>query len=165
VFGIALTGKWRAEGLGLTRPFSGAGYILLAGVVACAAIFLGGLAVRNFGPGYSVPLTRSWQYCIWALEQEFILQGIFFLRLEEIVGGRRAVFASAALFAVAHIPNAVLTVLSLCGGVLFCELFRRARNLYPLGVIHAALGLTIARSFPDRWLHHMRVGIAYLIHH
>jgi membrane protease YdiL (CAAX protease family) len=94
--------------------------------------------------------------------QEFILQGIFFVRLESVLGSRRAVLSSATLFAVAHIPSPILTILSFCGGILFCGLFRRWRNLYPLGVIHAALGLTITASLPDRWLHHMRVGIGFL---
>jgi len=66
------------------------------------------------------------------------------------------------LYALAHIPNLLLTALSFVGGMLFCEFFRRWRNLFPLGVIHGALGMTIAASFPDRWLHHMRVGIGYL---
>jgi hypothetical protein len=56
-------------------------------------------------------------------------------------------------------------MLSFCGGVLFCKMFRRWRNLYPLGIIHGALGLTIAASFADKWLHHMRVGIGYLLIH
>ena len=38
-------------------------------------------------------------------------------------------------------------------------------ELYPLGIIHGGLGLTIAASLPDRWLHHMRVGIGYLRFH
>jgi len=59
----------------------------------------------------------------------------------------------------------LLTVLSFLGGLLFCELFRRWRNLYPLGIIHAALGLTIAASLPDKWLHHMRVGMGDLTLH
>ena len=37
--------------------------------------------------------------------------------------------------------------------------------LFPLGVVHAALGLTIAASLPDSLLHHMRVGIGYLMYH
>jgi len=41
-------------------------------------------------------------------------------------------------------------------------MFRRYRNIFPLGLVHAALGLTIAASLPDHWLHHMRVGIGYL---
>ena len=81
------------------------------------------------------------------------------------MGSRRAVLAAAGLFAVAHIPSPLLTLLSFLGGILFCELFRRFRNLYPIGIIHGALGLTIAASLPDHWLHHMRVGIGYLRFH
>lgn len=160
---VAIAGKWNTREMGLRRPLSGAGYILIAGAVTCAAIGGCGTLLRFGGPAHSVPLTRSWQYAIWALEQEFILQSIFFIRLEELLGGGRAVFAAAALFALVHVPSPVLTPLSLLGGILFCELFRRWRNVYALGIIHAALGLTIAASFPDRWLHHMRVGIGYLM--
>jgi hypothetical protein len=164
VVGFALAGKWSPSELGLTQPLDGAVYILLAGALACGGISLMGIAFRSIGPGHSVPLTRSWQYAIWALQQEFILQCIFFVRLEEVVGSRRAVLAAATLFALVHIPSPLLTSLSLLGGILFCELFRRWRNLYAIGIIHAALGLTIAASFPDRWLHHMRVGIGFLVH-
>jgi membrane protease YdiL (CAAX protease family) len=162
---MAVAGKWKASEMGLTRPLSGAGYTLAAGALACTAVVGCGALLRFGGPAHSVPLTRSWQYAIWAVEQEFILQSIFFLRLEGLVGPRRAVLAAAALFALAHIPSPVLTVLSFLGGVLFCELFRRCRNVYSLGTIHAALGLTIAAIFLDRWLHHMRVGIGYLMYH
>jgi membrane protease YdiL (CAAX protease family) len=69
------------------------------------------------------------------------------------------------LFALAHIPSPLLALLSLLGALFFCEMFRRYRNLFPLGVVHAALGLTIASSLPDHWLHHMRVGLGYLTYH
>src|SRR5205823_2668202 len=82
---IVLAGKWAPSALGLTKPLAGAGHILLAGALACGGIALIGIALRSVGPGYTVPLTRSWQYAIWALEQEFILQSIFFVRLEEVV--------------------------------------------------------------------------------
>jgi len=112
-----------------------------------------------------VPWKESSLYLAWALAQEFILQCIFFVRLESMLGSRRAVVAAAGLFAVARLPSPLLTLLSFCGGMLFCELFRSWRNLYPLGIIHGALGLTIAASLPDHWLHHMRVGIGYLRFH
>jgi hypothetical protein len=48
---------------------------------------------------------------------------------------------------------------------LFCEMFRRYRNIFPLGLVHAVLGLTIAASLPDSLLHHMRVGLGYLTYH
>jgi Type II CAAX prenyl endopeptidase Rce1-like len=165
VVAFAMAGKWSPFELGLTQPLTGAVRMLFAGALACSAIALVGILFRSVGPGYSVPLSRSWQYAVWALEQEFILQSIFFVRWQEVVGSRWAVMVSAVLFALVHIPSPILMLLSFAGGILFCELFRRWRNLYPLGVIHAGLGLTIAASFPDKWMHHMRVGIGYLMYH
>ena len=165
VVAFAVVGRWSASELGLTRPLAGAGYVLLVGAVSCGAIWLCGIPLRYAGAGYGLPLGRSWQYVVWSLAQEFILQCIFFVRLESLLGSRRAVFAAAGLFAVAHIPSPLLTILAFIGGIVFCELFRRFRNLYPLGIIHGALGLTIAATLPDHWLHHMRVGIGYLRFH
>jgi hypothetical protein len=165
VLAIAACGRWGPREMGLSRPFAGAGKILLIGALLSGVIWFAGLGLSFAGPGYVVPWNRSWQYAIWALVQQFILQSLFFIRLEPIVGGRRAVLCAASLYAVAHIPSPVLTILSFLGGLLFSELFRRWRNLFPLGVIHAALGLTIANSLPDKWLHHMRVGIGYMTTH
>jgi hypothetical protein len=162
VLAIALTGRWTSREMGLAQPLARVGQILLIGIGVCGSIWIAGHATRYIGPSYPIPWTRSWQYAIWALVQQFILQAIFFVRLESMAGSRRAVFWTATLYAAAHIPSPVLTVFSFFGGLLFSELFRRWRNIFPLGIIHAALGLTIAASFPDKWLHHMRVGIGYL---
>jgi membrane protease YdiL (CAAX protease family) len=116
------------------------------------------------GPAQPVPWRRAWQYAIWAMQQEFILQSYFYLRLESLLGSRRGVLGAALLFSVAHLPSPVLTLLSFIGGLLFCEMFRRYRNIFPLGLVHAVLGLTIAASLPDSLLHHMRVGLGYLLY-
>jgi hypothetical protein len=165
VVAFAVTGRWSSREMGLTQPSAGVGKILLIGAALCGIIWLVSQGLRFAGPGYAIPWERSWQYAIWTLVQEFILQSIFFVRFESIFGSRHAVLFSASLFAIAHIPSPVLIVLSFVGGLLFCELFRRYRNIVPLGIIHAALGLTIAASLPDKWLHHMRVGIGYLTAH
>jgi hypothetical protein len=41
-------------------------------------------------------------------------------------------------------------------------MFRRYRSIYPIGIVHAVLGLTIAVTLPDSLLHNMRVGIGFL---
>ena len=164
VIGFAIAGPWDSHGMGLNRPLRGAIRILLIGCICCAAIWIAGMGLKSVGPGYANPYGRSWQYAIWALVQEFILQSIFFVRLEAGFGSRNAVFLATALYAAAHVPSPLLTFLAFLGGIVFCESFRRWRNLYPIGVIHAALGLTIAANLPDKWLHHMRVGIGYLMH-
>ncbi len=150
--------------LGLTRPLSGVASILAFGALTVAAIVVAGWLMHNLGPPQPVPWKRAWQYAIWSLQQEFILQSFFFVRLESALGGRRAAVCAALLFSIAHVPNPVLTVLSFIGGLIFCELFRRYRNLFPLGVVHAVLGLAIAASLPDSLLHHMRVGLGYLLY-
>ena len=100
---------------------------------------------------------------IWALMQQFLAQSFFFVRLEQLLhGGRRAVIATALVFASAHIPNPVLVPVTLVGGLLLSEVFRRNRTIYLLAVAHALVALSLAVSVPEHVLHNMRVGIAYL---
>jgi hypothetical protein len=162
---LCLKSGYSLRELGLSSPVSGALRILAVGAVLCGVIAAAGFFTRAFGPAQPAPWHRVWGYTTWALMQQFMLQSFFFVRLESALGGRRAVWAAALLFAIPHLPNPLLTSLSFLGAVFFCEMFRRYRNLFPLGVVHAALGLTIAASFPDRVLHHMRVGLGYLTYH
>jgi len=78
---------------------------------------------------------------------------------------RRAVLATTILFAAAHIPNPILTIGSALAGFFFCEMFRRYRNIFPLGLVHVILGLAMAASVSDALLHHMRVGIGFVQFH
>jgi membrane protease YdiL (CAAX protease family) len=150
-------------GLGLPDRF---GASLVLAVSFAMAIFLG-LVVR--WAGGQIPanpmwpsLRLMWQYVAWALIQEFMLQSFFFTRCEELFGSSAAVWVAATLFASAHLPSPILTTFTLVGGLFFCEMFRRYRSIYPIGIVHGMLGLTIALTMPDSLLHHMRVGIGYL---
>jgi membrane protease YdiL (CAAX protease family) len=150
-------------GLGLPTRF---GANLVLAVSFAAAIFLG-LVVRWAGgqiPANPIwpSLHLMWPYMVWALIQEFLLQSFFFTRCEELFGSSAAVWVAATLFAAAHLPSPILTTFTLVGGLFFCEMFRRYRSIYSIGVVHGLLGLTIAVTMPDSLLHHMRVGIGYL---
>jgi membrane protease YdiL (CAAX protease family) len=157
--------RYSARELGLARPGSGVIAILVSGAVMVVTIVVAGSVMHSFGPAQPVPWRRAWQYAVWALQQEFILQSFFYVRLESLLGSRRAAWGAALLFCIAHLPSPVLTLLGFIGGLLFCEMFRRYRNIFPLGLIHAMLGLTIAASVPDSLLHHMRVGLGYILYH
>lgn len=156
-------GPYTASELGLSAPKPVAIVQMVAiGLLAAGMIWLlAGVSHSNTPPTHALPWRKAWLYGLWALAQQFMLQSFFFVRLETLLGSRWARAASAVLFAAAHIPNTALTGLSLCGGLFFCEMFRRYRNIYPLGLVHALLGLTIAASFSDALLRHMRVGIGY----
>jgi hypothetical protein len=43
-----------------------------------------------------------------------------------------------------------------------CFLFLHYRNLYPLAMAHAVLGITVAIAVPGPVVHNMRVGLGYL---
>ena len=99
---------------------------------------------------------------IWAFAQQFLAQSFFFLHLEQLLrSGRRAVIATALLFSSAHIPNPVLVPVTLVGGLILSEVFRRNRTLYLLAVAHALVALSLAISVPESVLHDLRVGIGY----
>jgi len=161
---FTVRGRYSICELGLTRPGSGVVAMLVSGIFMVATIVVAGAVVHRLGPAQPAPWRRAWQYAIWALQQEFILQSFFYVRLESLLGSRRAVWSAALLFSAAHLPSPVLTLLSFIGGWLFCEMFRRYRNIFPLGLVHATLGLTIAASLPDSLLHHMRVGLGYFLY-
>lgn len=103
---------------------------------------------------------------VWAFAQQFLAQSFFFLHLEYLLrSGRRAVLATALLFSSAHIPNPVLVPVTLVGGLILSEVFRRNRTLYGLAVAHALVALCLAISIPETVLHDMRVGIGYIRYH
>jgi membrane protease YdiL (CAAX protease family) len=153
----------RRLGLGLPSSLGASLVLAISFVAALVLIFTVYWAGGPIPANATWPSLRSsWQYVIWALMQEFILQSFFFTRCEELFGSSAAVWVSATLFAAAHLPSPLLTTFTLIGGLFFCEVFRRYRSIYPIGIVHAALGLTIAMTMPDSVLHHMRVGIGYL---
>ncbi|MGB6387074.1 MAG: CPBP family intramembrane glutamic endopeptidase [Terriglobales bacterium] len=151
-------------GLGLPKL---RGAIVVLGIGFATAFFLL-ILVKWMGgdipasPTWWPNLQSTWGYAIWALLQEFILQSFFFNRCEELYGSSAAVWIAATLFAAVHLPSPVLTTATLIGALFFCEMFRHYRSIYPLAIVHAMLGVTIALTVPDSLLHHMRVGIGYL---
>jgi membrane protease YdiL (CAAX protease family) len=162
---LALTDRASLERLGLRLPKTFGASVVL-GISFATAVFL--VAMVHWAGG-QVPanptwprLQMMWQYFIWATIQQFILQSFFYTRCEELFGGSAAVWVTATLFAAAHLPSPILTTFTLVGGLFFCEMFRRYRSIYPIGIVHAVLGLTVALTIPDSILHHMRVGIGYL---
>ncbi len=107
--------------------------------------------------GHSVPghvWALAFLYLPWALVQEVALQGILLRGLETFVPGRAVVAVAGALFALAHLPDPVLTGLTFAVGTVWAGLFLRHRSIWPLTVSHAVLGaLTyLAVLGRDPWL-------------
>jgi membrane protease YdiL (CAAX protease family) len=163
VVGVILR-RHSAEELGLSRRGIKRGWWALVVALAIAAAMM--LVSWNLGMLHGIPRGKAVfagvaLYLIWSLEQEFMLQGFFFLGVRRLAGERWAIVGSALVFAVAHLPNPVLMAATLLGGAVFTAIFARCRNLVAVGVVHAIMGLTLASTAPDSVNHDMHVGRGY----
>jgi hypothetical protein len=157
---------WRTLGLGLPGLVRSLWVIAAAGLMAASAAYTADrmhILHRLHGPPL---LTHFWGYLIWAVMQQFLLQSYFLLRLTRLLPGKVApILAAAGLFSLAHLPNPVLTPVTMLWGAIACLLFLRYRNIFTLGLAHGILGICVAVIVPDSILHHMRVGIGYYRYH
>jgi membrane protease YdiL (CAAX protease family) len=94
-----------------------------------------------------------------------LLQDYFMPRLTRLLESDAAIALAAVLFAMAHLPNLMLTVATLVWGAVSCILFRRYRSLWVVGIAQGILGLCFAVCVPDAVIHHMRVGLGYWHYH
>jgi hypothetical protein len=102
-------------------------------------------------------------YVMWAAIQQIILQWFFLSRsLRLLPNAASAAALTAGLFAIAHLPNPILTLITLVFGFASCYFFLYYGNLVPLALAHAILGIAIGITIPGSIHHNMRVGISYL---
>lgn len=155
---------WKAMGLrkanlGRSLWIAGAA-LLLAGAAIVVAAWRHTLLLPD-GPFVFVGAYCA--YGVWTGVQQLLLQGFFLLRLLRVMPKAwQAALAAAVLFGAAHVPNPFLVPVTLIWGFVACLLFLRYRNLYPLMIAHAILGITVAMTIPGTVDHNMRVGLAYL---
>lgn len=101
-------------------------------------------------------------YPIWALAQQYALQGFVYRRLRGAgCRPRQSILAAAALLAAVHLPNPSLTAATLAGGLAWCSLYERRPNLLTLALSHGWLAALLAVAWPASWLHDLMIGPSY----
>lgn len=148
---------WR----GLLRAF----WILPAAVALTFASIYLAQKIGSYHPLYRPDLSHVGGYVLWTIYQQFLLQDFFMPRLTRLFSSNAAISMAGGLFAVAHLPNLALMLVTLAWGIASCWLFRRYRSLWVLGLAQGLLGLSFAVCMPDAMIHHMRVGLGYLRYH
>ena len=158
---------WTALGLGRKGLLQSLWIVGAALALAAIAIFIASRTHtlhRLHGP--TPILLHGWGYIVWSVMQQFLLQSYFLLRLLRLLPGKAApIIAATGIFALAHLPNPILTPITLVWGAISCILFLRYRNIYTLGLAHGIMGLCVAVTVPNSLHHHMRVGLGYLRYH
>lgn len=162
---------WRSMGLGSFGFLRSLWVVGVALAIAMTVAVFAHLFHTLHAPRTPVQFVhRFWGYAIWAFLQQFLLLDFILLRLMRLVRGERlAVIAATGLFALAHLPNPILSVATLIWGFAACLLFLRYRNIYTLAIAHAMLGICVAVTVPGPVSHNMRVGLGYFtyrpLHH
>jgi hypothetical protein len=107
-------------------------------------------------------LALLWSYFAFCVLQQVALNSLLHNRMLSLVESEWvAAGLTGAIFAACHWPNPVLVPVTFVGGAAMAWMFGRARNVIPLAMGQALLGLLVGWAFPMAWHHHMRVGPGY----
>lgn len=159
-----LRAKRSSDELGVgRRGFRESLWVIAGALAACLVIVVAAwwAGTLHSLTGARAPLWHAGLYAIWALVQEFLTMSYILVRMEGVAGGTGALWITTGLFCLAHIPNVALMVLTLAMSATFCWIFQRYRNIYPLALAHAMLGLTLSITVSSSAVHYMRVGMGY----
>lgn len=98
----------------------------------------------------------------WALAQQYVLQGFFNRRAMIALGrGWLSVLLVAVIFALLHLPNPWITLITFIAGGIWAAVYQRAPNLFALALTHAVMTWFIVSTLPASMLRHLRVGLGY----
>jgi hypothetical protein len=99
---------------------------------------------------------------LWALFQQYALQGFINRRAQLRFGpGSKSILLVAIIFSLVHLPNPLLMMLTLIGGLLWATVYQRAPNLFALALSHALASLVVTLSLSPSLVNGLRVGLKY----
>lgn len=134
------------------------GFTVLVGLLVVLALHRRGAAHAP------IPSHEMLRYAGWVIFQQILICLVVSNRLERIgLGTRWVVLAAATAFALLHVPNAALSILTLIGGLAWVWNWRRYRSLLPNIVAHIVCGAIVLQGLPIDWLRSAEVGARYFL--
>jgi len=124
--------------------------IVATGWFMSHSIFAGHFRARY----YSLPL--------WALFQQYALNGFINRRAQLALGkGLKSIALVAVVFALLHLPNPLLAMVTFIGGLIWAAVYQRQPNLFALALSHTVVSITLALTISPNLLNSLRVGFKY----
>jgi Type II CAAX prenyl endopeptidase Rce1-like len=98
----------------------------------------------------------------WALFQQYALNGFINRRAQLAFGkGIKSVTLVAVVFALLHLPNPLLAILTFFGGLIWAAVYQRQPNLFALALSHSVASITLTLTISPNLLNNLRVGFKY----
>lgn len=150
---------WRADNLWPATKQALVVFGLMAAPLPVVGFFLG--AFQRPLPGAFSPSGFAGYFAFCVLQQVALNSLIHNRMLVLIKNQWVAAALTGIIFAACHWPNPVLVPLTFGAGAAMAWMFGRIRNVLPLALGQALLGVLVAWAFPMAWHHHMHVGPGY----
>jgi len=98
----------------------------------------------------------------WGFVQQYVLQSFVNRRAQIVWGpGVMSVLLTALVFALLHLPNPWLMLVTMIGGLVWAFVFQRAPNLFALALSHSVMTWVLVSTLPVSALNHLRIGFKY----
>ena len=152
------SGEWGLSAKALLPASRAAAVFTVAAVlvVLAAGLALGTLHDRRALLGNLAALVP------WGFAQQWVLQTVVLLEVRRRTSPAWSPVVAAALFALVHVPNPFLMLMTFVGALGWCAIFARHPNIVPLAVSHAVATLALLYAFDDSVTGRLRIGQAYL---
>ena len=98
----------------------------------------------------------------WGGAQQWMLQTVVLREVRRRLPPRAAIVVAAVLFALVHLPNLFLMLMTFIGALGWCAIYARYPNFLPLAVSHALATLALLYAFDDGITGRLRMGESYL---
>ena len=99
---------------------------------------------------------------LWALWQQYVLNGFINRRAQLAFGkGVKSIFLVAIVFSLLHLPNPLLAIVTLIGGMIWAAAYQRQPNLFALALSHSLVSVALALTISPSLLNSLRVGFKY----